>query len=50
MYISKNLLSTHLSINRQEGEKDGMVNTESIRGYGLGYQIERIERVIFKDK
>jgi hypothetical protein len=29
--------------------KDGMLSTESIKGYGLGYQIERIERDIFKE-
>jgi L-alanine-DL-glutamate epimerase-like enolase superfamily enzyme len=29
--------------------KEGMVTTESIKGYGLGYQIERIERDIFKE-
>jgi L-alanine-DL-glutamate epimerase-like enolase superfamily enzyme len=27
--------------------RDGYVSTESIKGYGLGYQIERIEREIF---
>jgi hypothetical protein len=28
--------------------KKGMVSTETIKGYGLGYQIEKIERDIFK--
>lgn len=29
--------------------KNGMVSTESIQGYGLGYQIGKIERDIFRD-